>query len=338
MDNEKTLIEESVQDTSVEDSNTVKEESSVQEVETYSKADYEKAIQSASSKAKNEILKSLGINSVKEFQELKNTYQTAINEKTTLEENISNLNKENTKLQENLLLSKLGVSEEYSNDLLTLAKSKVDENHSLEQVSRELLEKYPEGYFPEDEYAKYIQELQPTWYVLPDKRDDGFGTIDVVNEWFKNHKDLSGKTIGVVHGHTFDEMQMCYNHLDGVCDKLAFSFESWWFDYAKENNIPISNIRYEIIKHLNINTNKPHHLLGCILPNEFKLWKDISWIETIDTSAPITNAIENKLIQPEMTEKPKTTIHGSFTLDYSEEISNRMIHNTGLFKNYYVNI
>ena len=202
----------------------------------------------------------------------------------------------------------------------------------------ELLEKYPEGYFPEDEYTKYIQELQPTWYVLPDKRDDGFGTIDVVNEWFKNHKDLSGKTIGVVHGHTFDEMQMCYNHLDGVCDKLAFSFESWWFDYAKENNIPISNIRYEIIKHLNINTNKPHHLLGCILPNEFKLWKDTSWIETIDTSAPITNAIENKLIQPEMTEKPKTTIHGSFTLDYSEEISNRMIHNAGLFKNYYVNI
>ena len=143
MDNEK-VIETAVQDTSVEDSNTVKEESSVQEVETYSKADYEKAIQSASSKAKNEILKSLGINSVKEFQELKNTYQTAINEKTTLEENISNLNKENTKLQEDLLLSKLGVSEEYSNDLLTLAKSKVDENHSLEEVSKELLEKYPQ--------------------------------------------------------------------------------------------------------------------------------------------------------------------------------------------------
>ena len=42
------------------------------------------------------------------------------------------------------MLSKLGVSEEYSKDLLTLAKSKVDENHSLEEVSKELLEKYPQ--------------------------------------------------------------------------------------------------------------------------------------------------------------------------------------------------
>ena len=70
MDNEK-VIETAVQETSVEGSTTVNEEPSVQEVETYSKADYEKAIQSASSKAKNEILKSLGINSVKEFQDLK---------------------------------------------------------------------------------------------------------------------------------------------------------------------------------------------------------------------------------------------------------------------------
>lgn len=42
------------------------------------------------------------------------------------------------------MLSKLGVSEEYSNDLLTLAKAKVDENHTLEQVSKELLERYPQ--------------------------------------------------------------------------------------------------------------------------------------------------------------------------------------------------
>lgn len=128
----------------VEGSTTVNEEPSVQEVETYSKADYEKAIQSASSKAKNEILKSLGINSVKEFQDLKGTYETAINEKTSLEESINSLNREKLKLQEDLMLSKLGVSEEYSNDLLTLAKSKIDENHSLEEVSKELLEKYPQ--------------------------------------------------------------------------------------------------------------------------------------------------------------------------------------------------
>ena len=143
MDNEQ-VIDTTIQETSVEDSITVKDESSTQEIETYSKADYDKAVKSAASKAKYDILKELGINSVKEFQDLKNTYETAINEKSNLEKSISDLNNKNTSLEEDLLLTKMGVSEEYKKDILTLAKSKVDEGHNLETVSKELLEKYPQ--------------------------------------------------------------------------------------------------------------------------------------------------------------------------------------------------
>lgn len=143
MDNEQ-VIDTTAQEPTVEDSTTVIDESSPEEVETYSKEDYDKAIKSASSKAKYDILKELGITSVKEFQDLRSTYENAISSKASLEESISNLNKEKSKLQEDLMLSKLGVSEEYSNDLLTLAKSKVDESHTLEQVSKELLERYPQ--------------------------------------------------------------------------------------------------------------------------------------------------------------------------------------------------
>ena len=143
MDNEK-VIETAVQETSVDDSTTVIDESTNLEVETYSKEDYDKAIQSAKSKAKYDILKELGINSVKEFQELKSTYENTINEKKTLEKSLADMNKKNTTLEEDLLLTKLGVSEEYKKDVLTLAKSKVDESHNLETVSKELLEKYPQ--------------------------------------------------------------------------------------------------------------------------------------------------------------------------------------------------
>lgn len=143
MDNEQ-VIDTTAQDVNNNDSNVVNEESSTQEIETYSKADYDKAVKSAASKAKFDILKELGINSVKEFQELKSTYETAINEKSTLEKSITDLNKKNTTLEEDLLLTKLGVSEEYKKDILTLAKSKVDEGHNLETVSKELLEKYPQ--------------------------------------------------------------------------------------------------------------------------------------------------------------------------------------------------
>lgn len=143
MDNEK-VIETAVQETSVDDSTTVIDESTNLEVETYSKEDYDKAIQSAKSKAKYDILKELGINSVKEFQELKSTYENTINEKKTLEKSLADMNKKNTTLEEDLLLTKLGVSEEYKKDVLTLAKSKVDESHNLETVSKELLDKYPQ--------------------------------------------------------------------------------------------------------------------------------------------------------------------------------------------------
>ena len=143
MDNEK-VVETAVQEPIADDSNAINNESNPEKVETISMDEHKKALQSASSKAKFDILKELGINSVKEFQELKSTYETAINEKSTLEKSITDLNKKNTTLEEDLLLTKLGVSEEYKKDILTLAKSKVDEGHNLETVSKELLEKYPQ--------------------------------------------------------------------------------------------------------------------------------------------------------------------------------------------------
>lgn len=201
----------------------------------------------------------------------------------------------------------------------------------------ELLEKYPAGYFPEDLYAQYIKELKPTYYVLPDVKDDYMNTINVIRRWNCNHNDIKGKTIGVAHGKNFDELQKCYNSLRHLCDKIAFSFESWWFDYAKEKNIPLGELRYRIINELNICRNKSHHILGCILPQEFKLWRDIPWVESIDTSAPITNAIEGVELQEYMNTKPKTTIHSSFELDFDPKIANRMEHNAQLFRKYYIN-
>lgn len=137
MDNEQ-VVDTSIQDTSAP------VEAETNTTITMTEAELNKKLQSASSKAKNDIMKELGINSIKDFQDLKTNYETAINTKTSLEENINTLNQEKTKLSEDLLLTKLGVSEEYREDLLTLAKSKVDNDHTLEDVSKSLLEKFPQ--------------------------------------------------------------------------------------------------------------------------------------------------------------------------------------------------
>jgi hypothetical protein len=43
-----------------------------------------------------------------------------------------------------------------------------------------------------------------------------------------------------------------------------------------------------------INTEKPHHLLGCGLPQEFAFYKhaDYSWIYSLDTSNPVVHALK----------------------------------------------
>jgi hypothetical protein len=44
-----------------------------------------------------------------------------------------------------------------------------------------------------------------------------------------------------------------------------------------------------------INTDKPHHLLGCSIPLEFRFYREFNydWIYSIDTSNPIIATIKN---------------------------------------------
>ena len=42
-----------------------------------------------------------------------------------------------------------------------------------------------------------------------------------------------------------------------------------------------------------INKKKPHHLLGCALPQEGQFYKGYDWIYSMDTSNPVVHAIKN---------------------------------------------
>ena len=41
-----------------------------------------------------------------------------------------------------------------------------------------------------------------------------------------------------------------------------------------------------------INKDKPHHLLGCGLPQEFSFYRDYEWIYSLDTSNPVVHGIK----------------------------------------------
>ena len=103
---------------------------------SYSQEEYDKAIRSASSKAKNDILHELGISSVKDFSILKETYEKSINENEALK-------KSNDDLNHRLVLKGLKVKDDASTDFITLATARMSDKKDFSAASKEVAELYP---------------------------------------------------------------------------------------------------------------------------------------------------------------------------------------------------
>ena len=142
--------------------------------------------------------------------------------------------------------------------------------------------------------------MKPTYYIVPDVLDDCDKTIDSFERFMKEYPDLPGQSIAVAQGSTYNDLVLCYNYLanDDRVDKIAMSFDSPFFqEYGGDNQYykMMNGRQHTINKMLKegvINTNKPHHLLGCGLPQEFKAYKNYDWIDSLDTSNPVIHGIK----------------------------------------------
>lgn len=120
---------------------------------------------------------------------------------------------------------------------------------------------------------------KPDWYIVPDVLDDANATIDSFDSFMLSYPDLPGKVIGVAQGSTYDELVACYRYManDSRVDKVAMSFNHPFF----QTMIPSLGNKYyrmmrgrqkviaDMLRDDIINKDKPHHLLGCGLPQEF---------------------------------------------------------------------
>lgn len=154
-----------------------------------------------------------------------------------------------------------------------------------------------------DRFAYWVKKLKPTWYIVPDVLDNGPATIKSFKTFMEKYPDLPGKTIAVAQGKTYKELVSCYKFLntDPRVDKIGLSFNHPFYqeEYASQ-----SSNKYEamvkgrqstidrLFADVVINENKPHHLLGCGLPQEFAYYKFAKWIDSIDTSNPVLHGIQ----------------------------------------------
>ena len=153
-------------------------------------------------------------------------------------------------------------------------------------------------------FDKWVNEIKPNWYIVPDALEQSQKTIDQMEDW--NNKGLgyegSGK-IGVVQGKTYDEIVDCYNYMnkEADVDMIAISFDySYYTKSCPHANKYVSwmlgrvKLLGDLLRDGVINKDKPHHLLGCGLPQEFSFYKhsDYDWIYSLDTSNPVVHGIK----------------------------------------------
>lgn len=94
--------------------------------------EYNKAVKSEQSKAKNELLKEMGVKSVQETKD-------ALAKVASFDE----LNTKYQKLEENLALTELGVKDEFKDEALLLAKSKITSEIGLKDALSDVIKKMP---------------------------------------------------------------------------------------------------------------------------------------------------------------------------------------------------
>jgi hypothetical protein len=158
--------------------------------------------------------------------------------------------------------------------------------------------------FDAERFAIWVERLKPTWYIIPDALENAEKTMQQAANWFKNYSHVPGKNIGVVQGKTYKEIKECYRAMDEIAnvDMIAISFDySYYRESVPHPNKYVSWMlgRVKLIGDLlddgTINKDKPHHLLGCGLPQEFTFYKhdDYNFIYSLDTSNPVVHGIKN---------------------------------------------
>lgn len=152
--------------------------------------------------------------------------------------------------------------------------------------------------FDPDNFANWIEKLQPTEYIIPDVLDNANATIENVYEWVTERGDLPGKTIGVIQGNTLAEAVKCYREISPLVDKVAVSFNCKFYENYSLPKLQCWMVGRQAFMDLLvvsdiINIHQPFHLLGIALPQELKYYKHskFKFIDSVDTSNPIVHAI-----------------------------------------------
>jgi len=150
----------------------------------------------------------------------------------------------------------------------------------------------------------WLHYFKPNEFIVPDYWQDKTSTLVSAKSWINRQWNEETTPVAVVQANNKYEARECYNILkmQGY-RKIAFSYGAdWYYDEGlkttpnKDNKfVTKAQGRYNVIKEFfedgSISKFDRVHLLGCNIPQEFSWYKDMSFIESIDTSNPVIHGL-----------------------------------------------
>jgi hypothetical protein len=183
--------------------------------------------------------------------------------------------------------------------------------------------------YHDDGLLYWINKLKPNEFIVPDVWQDASTSIINARKWATIELPKEVTKVAVVQAKNFLEATICYQaYKDLGYKKIAFSYGAeYYLDHSSHSNKNIAKAlgRVEVINRMYgmdlISKNDRVHLLGCQVPQEFSWYKDMPFIETIDTSNPIMATLDGiQYGRNGLTEKPKSDMNHNFyttDLDYN---------------------
>jgi len=187
----------------------------------------------------------------------------------------------------------------------------------------------------------WINELKPNEFIIPDVWQDCNASIVNARKWAQIKLPEEVTKVAVVQALNIREAITCYQtYKDLGYKKIAFSYGAEYYtDHSSHPNRNLSKAlgRIEVVSRMYdmglIKSNDRVHLLGCASPFEFSLYKDMPFIETIDTSNPIMATIDGIKYNPSLTiPKPKANMNDHFYMSAEEMDFDLLDHNINSFR------
>lgn len=195
--------------------------------------------------------------------------------------------------------------------------------------------------FSADKFYPWIEKLMPDWYIIPDALEDAETTVKNAKSW----QHIAGcKTIGVAQGKTYEEMVWCYKEIEPLVDKVGISFDYCFFVNEDLNGkLPTKFHHYmygrdamihRMLAEGVINEDKPHHLLGCGLPQEFSSYTGYKWIDSLDTSNPVVAGIKGIRYNGKdgLEDKPSQKLFTMINQDVDDATLGKILYNVECFR------